>query len=139
MSSIYIIANSTDSLDFYTENTATRFIVKLAKPLNLVGRWKVALCEISVFENGVTAGVVGFNCNICNGLMAEGVETQLLRRFKCGRKVHEVFDNLYYVPVEKLFIDTLELYITGSGGNQITLSPRAKVSCTLHLRQDVGL
>ena len=139
MSSIYIIARSTDSLDFYSDNTATRFIVKLAKPLNLVGSWKVALCEISVSENGTTAGIVGLNCNICNGLLAEGVQTQLLRTFKCARNIHEVFHKPYYVPVEKLFIDTLELYITGSGGNQITLSPRAKVSCTLHLRQDVGL
>ena len=139
MSSIYIVVSSTDSLDFYTDNIASHFLVKLAKPLNLVGSWKVALCEINVYDNSATVGIVGLNCNICNGLLTEGVQTQLLRTFKCARNVHQVFHNPYYVSVEKLFIDTLEVYITGSGSRPITLSPRAKVVCTLHLRQDVSL
>ena len=139
MSSIYIIVSSTDSVEYYPDNKASRFIVKLAKPLNLSGSWKVALCEISVFENGVSVGIVGLNCNICNGLVTEGVQTQILRKFKCARNINEVFQNAYYMPVEKLFIDTLELYITGSGGKPITLSPKAKLVCTLHLLQDVSV
>ena len=136
MSSIYIVASSTDSLEYYTENNASHFIVKLAKPLNLSGSWKVALCQINVYGNGATAGIVGLNCNICNGLLTEGVQTQILRTFKCARNTDEVFHKPYYVPVDRLFIDTLEIYITGSGGKQITLSPKAQLVCTLHLLKD---
>jgi hypothetical protein len=131
---MYIIVSNSDSSNYYTDNKANHFRVKLSKPLNLEGDWYVGLADIHLTENAENMGMLGFNADICSGLIADGVQTQLLRRFNCKRNVHVAFNTLYYVPVGKLFIDTMEFYITDADGKLASLSATVKLQVTLHFK-----
>jgi len=135
---MYLIVSNTDSSTYYSENKASHFFVKLGKPLDLSGCWKIALCEVTILGNTARRGTVGLTCNICNGLWVEGVQTRLLRKFKCEKNNHLVFPVPYYVDIEKLFIDTLEFHILSPKGKEVALAADVKVELTLHLIHDVS-
>lgn len=132
---MYIVVSADDSKTYYKDNSANRFRVKLSKPLNLEGSWRVGVCEIHLTDNAENMGVLGLNSDICNGLMADGIQTHLLRKFNCKRNVHETFPIVYYLPVEKLFIDTIEFYLTGASGQAASLAAAVKLEVTLHLEE----
>ena len=136
---MYIVVSSSDSKAYYKDNKATRFRVKLSKPIDLEGGdWYVGLCDIHLSDNAENKGLIGLNADICNGLISEGAQTQLLRRFNCKRNVHEAFPVIYYLPVGKLFIDSMELYLTGDAGADVSLDAAAKLEVTLHFVHDVS-
>jgi hypothetical protein len=136
---MYIVVSSSDSKSYYKDNKATRFRVKLSKPINLEGGdWYVGVCDIHLTDNDENKGVVGFNADICNGLMTEGSQTHLLRKFNCKRNVHEAFPIIYYLPVGKLFIDNMEFYLTSDGLEDMSLADEAKLEVTLHFVHNVS-
>jgi hypothetical protein len=135
---MYLIVSSSDSKGYYTDNKATRFHVKLSTPLNLDGNWYVGICDIHLTDNAENKGVVGLNADICNGLISDGLQTHILRKFNCKRNVHEAFPIIYYLPVGKLFIDTMEFYLTDDVGKDVSLGADAKLEVTLHFVDHVS-
>jgi hypothetical protein len=131
---MYIVVSNGDSGSYYGENTPNHFRVKLSKPLRFESEWSVGLCEIHITENSESKGVLGLNLDICTGLIIDGVQTHVLRKFNCKRNVHEAFPIIYYMPVDKLFLDTLDIYLTGASGVVSSLTSAVKVECTLHFK-----
>jgi hypothetical protein len=133
---MYIIVSNSDSKSYYADNEANHFRVKLSKPLNLEGDWYVGVCELHVTDNAENMGILGFNADICNGMIADGSQTYLLRTFNCKRNVHESYPLIHYLPVGKLFIDTMEFYLTDSSGKKASLATEAKLQVTLHFKEN---
>jgi hypothetical protein len=131
---MYIVVTNADSESYYADNTPNHFRVKLSKPLKLESEWSVGLCEIHVTENDENRAVLGLNLDICNGFIVDGIQTRVLRKFNCKRNVHVAFPIIYYMPVDKLFLDTLEIYLTGASGAVSSLTSDVKVECTLHFK-----
>jgi len=134
---MYIVVANSDSKTYYSGNTASHFRVKLSKPLNLEGAWTVAVCEIHLTDNAENMGILGFSADFCNGLISDGGQTTVLRKFNCKRNVHETFPVLYYLPVEKLFIDTMDFYLTTASGKIASLTGDVKLEVTLHFKYHV--
>jgi hypothetical protein len=134
---MYLSVTNSDSKDFYADNKASHFRVKLGKTVHLEGNWSVAIAEIHVSDNTANFGLLSINCDVCNGIWINGLQSHLLRRFNCRKNVHESFPILFYLPVEKVFIDTLEFFITTGEGEEASLSADVKVEFTLHFRQNV--
>jgi hypothetical protein len=132
---MYIVVSNGDSEAYYPDNKPHHFRVKLSKSLKLPSETGVGLCEIHISENTGTTGMLGLNLTICNGLILDGIQSNVLRKFHVKRNVHEAFPVIYYMPVEKLFSDTLEVYLSGSDGKLASLGADAKVECTLHFKE----
>jgi hypothetical protein len=132
---MYIVVSNVESESYYPDNKPNHFRVKLSKPLKLPSESSVGLCEIHISESTGTQGMLGLNLDICNGLIINGIQSHMLRKFNGKKNVHEAFPVVYYMPVEKLFLDTLEIYLTASDGAIASLGADAKVECTLHFRQ----
>jgi hypothetical protein len=45
---IYLNVSSNDSVLYFPDNNASNFRIKLARPLSLIGCWKIGLCEIHI-------------------------------------------------------------------------------------------
>jgi hypothetical protein len=133
---MYLILSNDDSKTYYSQNNASHFRVKLGQPLTLDGEWSVGVCEIHLSANA-DLGRLGFHSDICNGLFSNGIQTDLLRKINCKTNVHETFPIVYYLHVEKLFIDTLEFYLTKADGSIPSLDANVKLECTLHFRKHV--
>ena len=132
---MYIVVRNDDSESYYPDNNANHFRVKLSKALKLESESSVGLCEIRISGNSDNHGLLGLNLDICDGLILDGIQSNVLRKFNCKRNVHEAFPVIYYMPVEKLFLDTLEMYITDSTGSIASLGADVKVECTLHFKE----
>ena len=48
--SFYVIINSNENLEYFPDNQPYKFKTHLAKPLDMTGKWKVALSEIDFIE-----------------------------------------------------------------------------------------
>ena len=133
---MYVTVSNADSKAYYSDNKASHFRVKLGKTLHLEGKWSVALADLHISDNTANFGMLGITSDICNGIWSNGLQSHLLRRFNCRKNVHESFPCLFYLSVEKVFIDTMEFLITTSDGNEASLAGEVKVEFTLHFRQD---
>ena len=134
---MYVCVSNEDSKIFFGENTASHFRVKLGKTLHLEGNWSVAVAELHLTENTANLGLLAISCDICNGIWMNGLQSHVLRQFNCRKNVHETFPCPFYLPVDKLFIDTLEFFIKTSDGEEASLSADVKVEFTLHFRENV--
>ena len=135
-SSFYVKLFSNSSMKTYPDNTISSYTVQLAHEIDLAAdSWEVALCEFSCPPPKVVSQkphAVFYNTNgliYCDLIAPQFViqsNVRCLRTFIpptafCNEFVHptaicnEVFENLYYVPVEKrafrditiLIIDTV--------------------------------
>ena len=134
---MYVSVSNGDSKAFFGENSASHFRVNLGKTLHLEGNWSVAVVELHISENSANLGLLGISCDICNGIWMNGLQSHVLRRFNCRKNLHESFPWPFYLPVDKVFIDTLEFFITTSDGEEASLSGGVMVEFTLHFRENV--
>ena len=135
----YLHVCSRDSAIYFPENKASDFRVKLAKPLHLKGYWKIGLCEVGLYNvtkvntndnegstnedstnNDDQHCTASINCNVCTGLIVNGVQTRILRKVLVEENIFSVYPIVYYVPLEKDFIDTIEFSINTSDGSQLS-------------------
>ena len=104
-------------------------------------RIPIQVSELHISENlneSRSGDMLGVTCNICNGMWFGVVQTRLLCRFYCKKNFHEAFTVPYYLPVEKLFIDTLEFHIVDENGSLASLADTVKVEVTLHFIHNVS-
>jgi hypothetical protein len=171
---IYLNVCSKDSAIYFPLNKADNFRVKLAKPLNLTGCWKLGLCEIHLCNidikktivkakinknvkrvvNDATddddddddAPVEGINvkdipaicidCNVCTGLIVNGIQTRTIRKVWGKKNIYKVFPIVYYVPIEKGYIDTIQFNIYTSVGTPVSFDATyGRVEMTLRLKR----
>ena len=113
-SSIYMYVTNKDSSLYFPQNDASIFRVKLKNTLILKGSWKIGLCTIDMTNVDVkgnnSAGARGLfiTCNVCTGLIVDGVQTRVLRCVQLEPDIHDTYSAIFYVPVEVGFLDTIE-------------------------------
>jgi hypothetical protein len=162
---IYLNVCSKDSAVYFPQNKPSNFRVKLAKPLNLVGCWKIGLCEIHLcnidlkntivkpkINNGMGDSgdddddvpvsnikdipTICIDCNICTGLIVNGVQTRTIRKVWGKKNIYKVFPVVYYVPIEKGYMDTIHFNIHTSVGTPVTFDTTyGRVEMTLRLKR----
>jgi len=130
---IYLHASSNDCSDYFPNNNASIFRVKLNKPLNLNGVWKIGICEIDV--NSDISERVCVECSLCgDGLIVDGKQTRVLRTFTLNQNYHEIYPILFYVPIETRFVDSIEFRLVKPDGTPILFRDKsAAVHMTLQL------
>lgn len=113
MLDFYLVVNSNDSLEYFQENQAGNFRVKLKEALFLQGSgWHVGLCEINGLLWDVDSDdTVYICCNICNGVLLPNGSEGLLRpmRISDDGEIHETFSYVMYSPLQTQFIDVIEI------------------------------
>ena len=138
---MYLYITSEQSSRYFTDNTNTRFRVRLPKKLDLTpkGQWCIALLDIDMprFEEDYKTSYLTVNSNICEPSYVNTSLIPTLNRIYSvemsrGRPVY--FDNPRYVKITSDFLDVIDIYLTDSKGD----SPSFKdgdVICTLHLEK----
>ena len=121
----YLYLNSDDSKQYYPNNTPFDFTVKLSDPLELPGKWKLALSEIHFSNRDVEWYVY---CELCESNNVMDYNLPILRR------VHNpsIFENLYFLPINSTYVDTLRIYIRNRN-HAIPSVDIQRLNCTLIL------
>lgn len=146
---LYLHVSSSDSLDYFPQNCPAAFRIKLNTPLYLVGRWKIGVCEIHVENLDIGTqhahgSVLCVQCNVCTGMIVNGVQTRALRCCQIERKFHHIYEHIYYRPVERQFIDSIEFALTKGACTPASFAvdemdgkevDSGSVSLTLHLKR----
>jgi hypothetical protein len=147
---IYLHVSSGDSDKYFPLNNAANFCVKLNTPLNLNGSWVIGVCEVNIKNVNVSSNVKkGFSsfaieCNICTGLVVNGMHTRVLRIIPLEANISEKYPIIFYNPVETRFIDTLQFRLTNGGREEVDFALEESggshvdvgfVSMTLHLKR----
>jgi hypothetical protein len=115
---IYIHVSSKDSALYFPLNRPALFRVKLNTTLNLEGTWKMGLCSIYMknvnlqTNASLVPSILFISCNVCTGLIVNGIQTRILRSIDMRENVSIDYSFVYYVPIEVIFIDTIEFSVT---------------------------
>ena len=137
---LYVCANSADSKTYFPDNTVGHFRVKLQRPLLLEGNWVMGLCEVHVTIGleRPPKGLLALHCNTCDGMIVGGATSNVIRTVQSKRHIHKVYTNVYYMPVETHFIESLEIYFRDSEGNPLSVVSPGVVECVLHFKRQNG-
>ena len=131
MKDFYITLKNSDSIRFFPNNNPSHFRVKLQERLKVLGHWKVALCEIHTSKSVQEAVYV---CsNLTSRYIANGSIVPALRHLPDLRKNY-VFETPYYISIDGVEYDTIEIYITDDSFNPVSFDAE-QVTCTLHFKQ----
>lgn len=123
----YLFLHSEDSLLTHPQNNATDFTVDLPQPLDLPGKWSIALTEISITPNKKADLYV--YCDVCDYSYQRNTRKPILRIIKGST----TFAKPYYIPVAVNYTPRIRVYIRDSKGN----IPSFEIStsrCTLALK-----
>ena len=114
---IYLHVSSRDSQIYFPRNNGANFCVKLNTPLDLNGSWVVGVCEVNIQNVNLLLNIdkgfssLGIECNICTGLVVNGLHTRVLCIIPLEEHVNELYPIIFYLPVEARFIDTLQFRV----------------------------
>lgn len=133
--SIYMILDSDKNLEYFPNNVPYNFKSHLMQPLNLEGKWSVALTEID-FNEKIQTSSLYVNCDICESIIVNGVWSNVLRKVNCDvkRQFTNSFNWIYYLPVIKPEIGEIEISIKDANGALATFISR-DITVTLHFRK----
>jgi hypothetical protein len=123
----YITIFSNDSQTLYPNNTLASFTSRLAKPLELVDNWEVALVEFThppnisgqYTTNPVYIGMEHklIYCDIISPQFIGGNLVRCIRSYIPSKiNGQYMFDTVYYVPVERRYIRDIHLQIYNTKG-----------------------
>jgi hypothetical protein len=147
---IYLHVSSSDSSQYFSPNNAGHFCLKLNTPLDLNGSWVIGVCEVDMQNIDVSANTgrgfscVAIECNICTGLIVNGVQRRVLRVMPLKTDVAEVYPIVFYVPIETRFIDTIEFRVTNGACEEASFALEVRgeqevdaghISMTLHIKR----
>ena len=135
--SMYMFLSSLDSPDYYPDNAAHHFRVKLSKPISLDEHWYVALCEIrakwDTVEKKNDRSTIIF-CDLCENSVVNAFPKPVLRRL--SRKVSQEFSNRQYIRVTQRYIETIRVYIEDNRTSAPSFSSEL-LEITLHFKRAV--
>jgi hypothetical protein len=148
--SIYLHVSNKDSADYFPQNEPGIFRVKLKNTLNLTGSWVIGVCTINMTNVNVAGnretGVreLHVTCNVCTGLIVDGEQTRVIRCVTLDDSIHATYGDVFYVPVEVRFLDTIEFTVItdtstvalfGIASTDSAHAIPGTVSMTLHLKR----
>ena len=135
---MHIYVDSSACLEYFADNTATSFRVRLAKPLTLFGTWEAALIAIDIpnLATDYDTSYIDINCNICEESICNSTLHPVLCRLskkevKRGREIR--FTRPSYVRLSTDEISVLQVYITDATQTKPSFRPGHSY-CTLHIR-----
>ena len=132
----YVVINSDQNMDYFPDNRPFAFKTYFSKPLNLEGKWKVALSEIDVNEKMQKPSIYVYS-NLCQSVVFDGIITNVLRKINTDvrRQFANSFNWLYYLPVIKNEIREIEISIKDANGNFASFLSKP-ITVTLHFVKD---
>ena len=135
---MYVYVDSAASLEYFKENKAVDFRVKLAKQLTLQGSWEVAVVNVGfpAITSNYKAQIIYINSSICQDSVLNGTLQPILSSVhrKEFRKGHVVFSPPSYVRVNTDQLTVLRVYLRDSEGQSPSFHSGA-LYCTLHFRK----
>jgi hypothetical protein len=144
----YVTVFSNASQKLYSDNTLATFTTHKAQPISLdpTERWEVGVCELSCpppqvgsFRPALLVGDT--NVPIYSNLIAPqfvgGNLVRCLRTFITPtQQCHHVFENVYYVPVEKQLFQDIRIELLNIEGKRFNVKDnRTPVKVVLHFRR----
>jgi len=145
--SAYLALASTDSLQYFPNNTATRFTTLLNVPLELCGKWSIALREIVIQTSDESKNLIGpilFDVFVTDaaGAILGGMESTLLCRVcaqtKKGRRtIAARFESCDFVPMRSFYLDRVEVIIKPVFPPSLSFDSQTPTYATLVLRKPV--
>jgi hypothetical protein len=120
----YVTLLSNASQKLYPENTIGAFTVELARTINLApdGNWEVGLCEFTCPPDTNTFGD-NIGLIYCDLISPQFVGSSLVRCMRTyiypSLRCQHVFENVYYLHVEKRRINNIRLQILTSEGSKV--------------------
>lgn len=119
----YVYLSSDNSKEFYPGNSPYNFTVKLSDPLELEGRWKVALSAVYFTDATVEWYIYSSLCESSNVL------DRYLPLLRQATKPVE-FTNLHFIHVNRPYIDAINIYIRDRS-HSIPSETVERITCTL--------
>lgn len=140
-SNFYLLMDSDNSknLIYYPDNKPWNFKVLFDNPLNLSGKWNVALTDVFIRDGSKTLYVNNLYvyCNVAGESIVNGEHRQSLLRMlhyvKKGNWTHK-YAIPYYMNVNRSQIVEIEIHIKDRHANDASFL-KQPVSLTLHFRQ----
>ena len=133
--SIYLVASSDKSLEYYPQNASYKFSSHLKAPLILNGKWKVAIVETFISSSFAKKDILYISSNVCDTSIIEGHQQSFLRRFPATSSGHwsATFHTPYYMNVKLCEIYDIEIDIKTKSGEYATFLDETS-SVTLHFK-----
>lgn len=148
----YIFVSNEDSIDYFPENTPTKFTSLVNLPLEIYGTWMIGLCEIFVeFDtfketkdiHQPGGGHVIFDVFLrqATGTMLNGQESNIIRRvtgFLRNRILHTyhvIFDNPYFVKLKGNSLAKLEVDIKMVHPENLAFRSKTSTRATLLVKK----
>jgi hypothetical protein len=146
MRDFYMIASSTDSIEYFDKNHVGNFRIKVEKTIHLQhGEWYVGLCEIhgTLWDVEVNDTVYVLS-NLSNGILVPSNKEGVLRgvNIRSRTYIYYEYKHRIYIPVQTHFIDMIEFSLKVNGfDTQLTSRTSKKTSlkprtwCVLHFKR----
>jgi len=142
----YVTLFSNSSNEIYKDNTLVAFTIKLAQPieLNYAENWEVGICEVScpppILGIGLPLTTVG-NSHVlvyCNVIFVGSDMVRCLRTFIFPSiNCENVFDKIYYVPVEQRKFHEIRIEYLLTNGNRVSFKDsKVPTKVVLHFRKN---
>jgi hypothetical protein len=144
--SVYIIARSDDSTEYYPGNNASEFTVQLNQTLDLGVRWVIGLCELSIVNSdGIVPGAndpleIYVCSNIGDTTYVGGAQQRLLRRFVTRpmelNYLERIVMPVYYTSTVLTRCSEIEIRLVDRKGSVLREQLRgSKTTVVLHLKR----
>jgi len=144
----HIALFSNASQKVYPDNKIGAFTIQLAKPITFDSseKWEVGLCELSysATQQLVDMAVITNALVYCDLIAPQFIGTAMaryLRTFKIGPADYDseyLFENVYYVPVEKRAFRDILIEILNLSGERIPFrDSQIPLKVVLHFRRVV--
>lgn len=140
---MYLYLSSTQSTQFFVNNSPAAFRVKLPKRLKLCSsqRWSIALLDICLpkLKSGYKPLYLTVNSSVVESSVVSMDLMPTLNRiyFQQLKKYRPllIFEHPRYIPVTTDTMETLDIYLTDSEGNKPSFD-EGELLCTLHLTEE---
>ena len=130
----YLFLNSKDSLNLYTDNSASNFRVRLPQDLDLSGEWEVALLDFDFPKPSRGTGCMRVCVDFCQESVAGGRTLPVLRSL--SEVVHRGrIERPIYIRVTTQRLSELRVYVLGAKQSFVNYPAGSVSNITLHLRQ----
>jgi hypothetical protein len=144
----YVTVFSNASQKLYTDNTLATFTTHLAQPIDLDpnDRWEVGICKVTcpppivgTLRSNVLVGDTNvlIYCNLIAPQFVGGNLVRCLRTFiSPTHHCQQVFETVYYVPVEKRRFQDIRIELLNLEGKRVNFRDRkTPVKVVLHFRR----
>lgn len=122
-------------MEYFPNNKPFHFKSRFNSPLNLEGKWKVALIEADIRSSHSKEESIYLYSSICNDSIVEGEKQPLLRRLSSvlPGDWNSIFDSPHYILINSQELYDIDIYITDRDGNLASFLNQPS-TITLHFK-----